>query len=224
MFQSRKGIYLLDRSLNVGYIGRDVEAFNSATITSSKLIQDLNQVRYSMAGTNQTLVYDYLANEWSTPNNPEVKDATIFQDLYTYIAPNGEVYQENSASFVDGTAPVLQSFTTGWLTFAGLQGFQRVRELLILGEYKSPHTLTINIAYDYESTYTQTVTIPVPSAPQNGYDFRVILKTQKCEAIQINISETQTGTYGEGMSLSALAMRIGVKTGLNKVATSQSYG
>lgn len=224
MFQSEKGIYLLDRSLNVSYIGKDVEAYNTSTISSAKLIKDLNQVRFSLAGSASTLVFDYTLGEWSVFNNPEVKDATSYKNLYTYIAPNGKLYAETPGVFVDDTLPVLQGWTTSWLSFAGLQGFQRIYKMLLLGEYKSPHSLTLNIAYDFKSTYNQTVSIPVPSAPSGQYQYRVNFSVQKCEAIQITLSEQQTTPYGEGMSLSAIALEVGAKKGLDKLSTSKSYG
>lgn len=224
MYQSEKGIYLLDRSLNVTYIGKDVEAYNTSTITSARLIRDLNQVRYSLAGSNTTLVFDYLIGEWSVFTNPEVKDAATYKNLYAYIAPSGKVYIETPGVFLDDTAPILMSLTTSWLSFAGLQGFQRLYKMLLLGEYKSPHSLTLNIAYDFKSAYNQTVTIPVTSAPVGAYQYRVDFKIQKCEAIQITLSENQTAPYGEGVSLSAFALEVGAKKGLNKVSASKSYG
>ena len=224
MFQSEKGIYLLDRSLNVTYIGKDIEAYNTSTITSSKLIRDQNQVRFTLAGSATTLAYDYLENEWNVFTNPEVTDATIFQNTYTYIAPSGQVYQETPGVFTDNGAPILIRLKTSWLSFAGFQAFQRLYKMLLIGEYKSPHSLTLTIAYDFKSTYNQSVTIPVTSAPSLGYQFRVDFKIQKCEAIQISLSETQTAPYGEGMALSAFGLEVGAKKGLNKLPGAQSYG
>jgi hypothetical protein len=224
MYQSEKGIYLLDRSLNVTYIGHDIEAYNSYSITSSKLIRELNQVRFSLKGVNTTLVFDYLINEWSVFNNPEVSDSTYYKGLYNYIAPTGFMYQETPGVFLDNTAAVLMGLTTSWLNFAGLQGFQRIYKMLLLGEYKSPHSLALTIAYDFKSAYNQSVTIPVLSAPSGAYQFRVDFKIQKCEAIQITLSETQTAPYGEGMTLSAFGLEVGAKEGLNKLPGNQSYG
>ena len=65
MFQSAKGIYLMDRSLeSIKYISDAVEAYNSYTVTSSKLITSLNQVRFTLSG-GVVLVYDYFVDQWS---------------------------------------------------------------------------------------------------------------------------------------------------------------
>ena len=52
---------------------------------------------------------------------------------------------------------------TAWLSFAGVQGFQRVYRMLLLGEYKSPHKLKIKIAYDYDDVWKQEKIIDVTS-------------------------------------------------------------
>ena len=109
------------------------------------------------------------------------------------------------------------------MTLAGVQGFQRVYKLLILGEYKSPHTLAINIYQDFSSTPTQTVSIPVLSDP-GVYQHRVFIKQQKCESIKIDIQETPSATLGEGCQISNLAFEVGIKKGLNKIPAAKSYG
>ena len=44
-FKSAKGIYLLDRSFQVHYIGADVEAYNALTIVGAAVVPDTNSVR-----------------------------------------------------------------------------------------------------------------------------------------------------------------------------------
>lgn len=58
MYKSNKGIYLLNRSLQVDYIGSPVEDYNSQNITSADLIQDKNRRRF-LTSSGVTLVYDY---------------------------------------------------------------------------------------------------------------------------------------------------------------------
>ena len=66
MFQSAKGICLMDRSLNVTYIGGPVERYTSggAVITSAVLVPDLSQVRFGL-DTGISLVYDLVVGEWA---------------------------------------------------------------------------------------------------------------------------------------------------------------
>ena len=149
-------------------------------------------------------------------------DSTIYQNDLVYLLSTGQMLQQTPGVFSDNGSVIPLSFTTGWMSFSGIEGFQRVWELQILGTYKSPHTLTVNIYTDYGSSPVETVTIPVLSQP-SIYQYRIKLKQQKCEAIQVQVTESQTGTGAEGLSLSSLAFRVGVKRGLYKLPASQSF-
>lgn len=222
MYQSSKGIYLIDRSLQNQYIGANVESYNSFTVTSAKLLTTLNEVRFTLSN-GVALVYNYFFNQWSVFSNISAVDSAIFQNNYTYLNSAGLVQTEAPGTFTDNTAFIALNPTTGWMSFAGVQGYQRVYKLLILGQYKSPHTLVVNISYDFASTPSQTVSIPVLTDPGN-YQFRIFLTQQKCESIKVDITDSQSSAFGEGYNLSALALEVGVKTGLDKLAAAQSFG
>jgi hypothetical protein len=224
MFKGLKGFYLLDRSLQTHYIGAAVEAFNGASVTSAQLIPQTTQIRFSLAGTDKyALVYDYFVNEWSIFTNHSVADACTYKDLYTYLSPDGKVMQETPGQFTDNGSFVPLSLTTSWISMAGLQGFQRIWRFLVLGEYKSPHSLNVGIAYDFDSAITQTDSVLVASSP-GVYQYRIHLARQKCEAIQISLSDSQSTPFGEGLSLTALGLEVGIKRGLNKLGSSKSSG
>lgn len=236
MFQSGKGMYLLDRSLNAIYIGADVEAYNNLTITSAQLIPNTNQVRFTTAeGT--ALVYDYYFNQWSVFTNHYAVDSTIFENRFTYLDPDGFVFQETPGEFLDGSHPIKIRVLTSWLQFAGLQGFQRIYQMMILGDYKSLHKLIVTVAYDFDSnpvqqTYIDAGALLQPatygsSSPYGAdevyggefplYQFRVDMDRQKCEAIQFGLEEVPQMEYGEGLSLSGFTSLVGVKKGLYKI-------
>jgi hypothetical protein len=224
MFKSSKGIYLLDRSLQAKYIGADVEDYNSYDVTSVQKIEDSNQIRFSLSGVSTVLVYDYFTNLWSVFENMAAVDAVIYNGNYTYLKSNGSVLTETPSLFLDDTAHIPLGLKTSWLSLAGIQGFQRVWNMLILGDYVSPHTIQIDVAYDFESSYNQTTVIPVLSAPSGKYQYEVKFNKQKCEAIQITLSETQAGPYGEGLSLSSFTLEVGQKKGHEKKGSARTYG
>jgi hypothetical protein len=223
MYKSAKGIYLLNRSLQNEYIGSDVESYNADTITSSVLISSLNQVRFTLS-SGVTLMYDYFFKQWSVFTNVNGADSVIYNSLHTYIEPTGKVNQETVGTFNDNGSFIKLKITLGWLSFAGLQAYQRAYKFLLLGDYKSAHSLVVKAAYDFVDTFTQTVTIPVLSAPTTAYQYRVFLAKQSCEAIKLSIEDSQTSPIGEGFSLSALSLEVGMKTGLNKIEAARSYG
>lgn len=227
MFQSKKGICLLTRGLEIQYIGAGVESYNSQGVMCATLYPQVNQARFVMSG-GDTLVYDYLVGQWSVFTNPVPAQAVIWNSRYTYCWSNGlgnigQTYQESATSFTDAGAFYALKVQTSWLSFAGIQGYQRVRRLEVLGDWKSAHTLQIEVAYDFDSTVMQTVPIPA-SVLVVPYQWELQLERQKCQALQLTIQDAQTTPYGEGLDISGLAFDIAVKSGLNRKAPSQSFG
>lgn len=218
---SEKGIMLLDRSLQEQYIGADVEAFNSQVITSSSLIPNSHRCIFTLAN-GQNLVYDYFLNQWEVDIFPSYAvDSTIFENDLCYITQNGAIQQQSPGTYSDNGALIPIYLLTGPVSFAGLQGFERAKEFQLLGTWFSPHNLTINFYYDYSATPGQTVVINCQTQP-SIYQFRVHLKVQKCEAVQVEIIETDS-VAGQGFSLSSIAFRVGLKQGLNKLPAGASY-
>ena len=194
MFQSAKGIYLMDRSLSVKYIGDAVEAYNSYTVTSSKLITSLNQARFTLS-SGVVLVYDYFVDQWSV---------LIQSQLWTHVSLAGSSLGlklmarsiKRTSIFTDDGAFVQMYIQTGWIQMAGIQGFQRIYKALVVGDYKSAHTLNCELTYDFVSTVAQTITVPVASAPSGvPYQYRLFPSRQKCEAIQFTFYDTQSPTW-----------------------------
>lgn len=218
MFKSQKGVYLLDRSMAVQYIGAKVEDYNSLTVVSSKLIANVNQVRMIL-GSGQAIVYDYFVNQWSVFTNHSAVDSMISENIYYYLKSNGTVLYETDGLFSDNGSFISMKFKTGWVQFAGVQGFQRIWKMLLLGEYISAHNLQIDVAVDFVSTIVQTKTFN-PTA--NPYQWQLNPTIQKCESMQFTIQDVDTGTDGESYSLSNLAFEVGVKRGLNKFTQTRS--
>ncbi len=251
MFKSTKGIYLLDRSLGVTYIGAAVEDYNSMTITSSQLLSDVNEVRFTTL-EGVTLVYNYFfkdetgVGQWSVFTNQASEDSAIWQNGFVFLRSNGEVWVENKEVFTDDGAPIVMSLTTAWMSLAGIQGFQRIYRMMFLGEYKSPHKIEVSIGYDFSPNFEQTALIDVnqvydittygedspygSGSPYGGdyplYQFKTHLTKQKCESVRFKISDNQfslSGTYGEGFNITNIAMEVGVKPTLRKFAAKNSF-
>lgn len=222
MYQSAKGIYLLDRSLEVKYIGADVEAYNGITITSAQLISNFNQVRFTLI-TGVTLMYDYYFNQWSVFTNYVAQDASVVNSTYYMLTSTGVVNSETNGQYLDNGSYIPLKVVTNWLSMAGLQGYERMYKMLVLGHYKSPHNLNFNTYFDFNETAFQTTQIPVQTDP-GVYQYRIFLSRQKCETIKFSLQDSALSPVGEGFQLSAIAFEVGIKQGLNKMAASVSYG
>lgn len=245
MFQaaSGKGIWLLSRNLETSYIGAGVEEFNSANVLSAVNVPGTNQVRFTL-DNGVTLMYDYYYDQWGTFVNVPALSSTIYQNLHTFLNSSGQVYQETPGIFLDGTSPVLMSFTTSWFSLMGLQGYHRAYMFYLLGQYYSPHKIQIGVAYDFNSAVVQQALI----TPDNynaayGSDaglygsnlyggnsavehWRVFLSKQKCESFQLTVSEIFDASIGApagaGFTLSGINLVIGAKKGYSPIKASRS--
>ena len=112
---------------------------------------------------------------------------------------------------------------TSWLSFSGLQGLQRIYKFLVLGDYKSPHTLNVSAAYNFNPSITQTDAIPVTSTIV-PLQYRINLAQQKCEALQLTIQDTPTSGTGEGLAISNMSLEAGIKKGMQKLPAGQVFG
>ena len=256
LFQSSNGIYLLDRGLNVSYKGAPVEKFNALTITSATLVPN-QWVVFTTDGepdaTGLALVYDYYYDQWSTFTNHDAIDSALYAgagDLFVFAQPNGLVLEQTPAAFSDNGVPIAYSSTSAIINPAvlggGIQGYQRVYHLFLLGTYKGTHSLQVGCAFDGDATFTNIAAIPVDNilgtstfgsgspfgaeaffggvAPgQSVYQFRVDV-LRKCQGIQIQITDSQPAPGNEGFSLSAMSLVVGVKRGGNKVPANKQIG
>lgn len=215
MFQSDHGIWLLGRDLSVQYVGKDVEAYNAATVLSALAVPGTTEIRFSL-DSGITLVYDFLVGQWSTFNVP-ARSATIYGSQYTWLDSSGQVFQEvssGSSQYLDGTTPITMSFTTGWVNLAGLQGYARAYFMDILGNFQSPHTYTIGIAYDYNPSIIQTATINPANTVGSGSSveqWQIWFKRQQCQSFQLTFTEISSGSAGAGVVISGISLTYGRK-------------
>lgn len=240
MFQSNKGIYLLNRSLETVYVGAPVEAFNNQIITSAELLQDQNQVRF-LSSDGTTLVYDYFFNKWSTFSDHQGSGATVWVKTgnYVYLRTNGEVWQQ-SLNYTDNGARFPLKLTTAWIKTNNIQGLQRCRKAFVLGDYKSKHNLRVQVGFDYQQSFQETHNFnyssdlgiqnfgdenPFGSEVFGGgtsevadgvYQFRMNLGKQKCESIRFSIADGEDSgstapEIGQSYSISNLMLEVGIK-------------
>jgi hypothetical protein len=245
MFQSDKGIWLLSRDLNTVYIGADVEKYNTTTVRSAAVIPGTNQVRF-VVDNSTTLMYDYFYQQWGVFTNLRAVSATLYQGAHTYLNSLGQVFQETPGTYLDGSTPVLMSFTTSWMNVAGLQGYERFYFCYLLGTYLSPFKLNVQLAYDYNSSSTQAITVTQDNYSPNWggeslwgggstwggnsqvFEARIFPQVQKCESFQVTINEIYDPSYGvtagAGLTLSGLNLVVGTKKGYRIQRASRSFG
>lgn len=245
IFQSDKGIWLLGRDLSTTYIGAGVEEFNSNVVLSAMAIPGTNQVRFVLDDST-TLMYDYFVQQWGTHTNIEAISATLYQGSHTYLNLLGQVFQETPNMYTDGSEPVLMGLTTSWINVAGLQGYERFYFANLLGTYYSPFKLDVLLAYDYNTSPSQNIIVTPNNqakpwggesvwggggpwgGPTEVFTARIFPDKQKCQSFQVTIQEVYDPSFaqpaGQGLSLSGLALIIGMKKGYRTQSAAKSFG
>lgn len=221
-FRADQGLRLLTRGLSAArhpetgaFFGAEVDAlldgFVSASATPSK-----QQVRF-YTGT-VVLVYDYQWGQWSRFTNHAAVDAAEWDGALVHLESDGDCFKSGGVTHA-GTAINL-AVESAWLKFAGVQGFQRARQMLLLGTFVGDTTLKVEVGYDYEEFYTSPVSVlisTIASSELVPVQIRNKFARQKCEAIRFRITENNV-LGNAGFSLSNMSLEVGVKRGGAKLA------
>lgn len=223
MFKSEKGIYLLDRGLTAAYIGAPVAAFNQYNVTAAIHLAKFNQVRFFL-DNGTCLMYDYFVNQWSVFTGLSAIGAALYLNELTYVGSNGVVYEEDESIYLDNGVSVPMTIETPWIKLTSVQGFQRVKQVLMMMDRNSSNSITVQVAYDYESTFYQLPFQWTPVAGDEPDQVRLFLNRQKCEAIKLRISDNATATLGQGYSLSEISILVDIKRGQFKLPSTKSVG
>lgn len=175
MFQSHRGLCLMDRNGDVQYIGQDVEDLvaTAGNIRAATHLEDRNEVRFVCNGgpsdSPLVLSYDYKHHLWARHVMPTADlpgGTTGFSSAVhgnVWRGPNGEqlhVVLEESAVLVErpttdatpwadstrtSTQAVDLDIQTGWLALAGINGYKRVWYLGILFEVHNDCTVRVTV-------------------------------------------------------------------------------
>lgn len=245
MFQSDKGIWLLDRGLGPPqYIGAGVDDQAKAfTVTSADVDPNDNLIIFTTSN-DTALVYDYYINQWSTYTNHQAVNGVIYNNLFAFCKPNGQVYVQNRSKFTDGGKFIPLEFVTPWMSFAGLQGYQRVFRSFLLGTFRSPHSLNISVGYDFSPNFDGYAVINATSVsggnqwggdPTWGsstpwgstwmpYEFQINFKKQLCTTLRIRVQDNQSSPYLEGYSISSLSFEVGALPDHNRLPIANKVG
>ncbi len=253
VFESRRGLELLDRSLNVTWLGKgaaDTLALYP-TITSAVLVAEQHEVRFTCDdGANGiVLAYDYHERIWFTRKYTDASDtlaasirfvdAALIDGVYTMLTAGGQVYRETTASSLDGgntyvSTDILlahihaQPGRSGWSN--DNLGWSRVKDLTLMGTSVAPHDLAVSFAVDYANTYGQTHTFlanasGTPTAVGPLEKARVTCAVQKCQSIQIRIRDlTPTGGNVANTSAGTILESLSLRVGAKDGPAKTSAG
>lgn len=230
MFQTARGVYLLDRGRSVSYIGAPVEVYNAVPIVRATTLPGRTQILFLTEQTGgRSLLYDYDRQQWSTFTNHDGKDAAVVRGVYHYLRASSvdeRVFREDLTGYTDAGREVTLLLVTAWIKLAGyIQGWQKIWFAHFIGEWLSSHTLRVRIGIDYQRGFDAPYDLDV-DVNQDPADFgedsfgsgdfggdgdtvyqRRIHVGQKGQAVRFEISDVaSTGTLGASFELSELLL------------------
>ena len=240
MFKSKKGIYLLDRGLQVSYVGAEVEEWNSFTITSATVVDELNQVRFTTS-SGRCLVYDLFFQQWYTFTNIAAIDAAVWQSKWVFLKSDAEIRRETPNVYLDVDSPIISKFTLALMQFAQVQGFQRIFKLNVLGENRGTHGLKIEVGYDYRDYFEERFIVFPNTVLQDTewggepawgesetlwggdsdgvYQFQIRPRQQRCQALKLKIEDFfNTGSGTAGFALSNVTAEVGIEPNIARLS------
>ncbi len=242
-FRSGFGVRLLGRSMQVVQDGDgDLASELDATFAGNvRIIRALvgtsgQAVRfYTQAGL--VYVYDLTYKQWSTFTNFAAVDCTILKNDFYHVnndvSSNAYLVVQSNLAFDDyGGVPITSTLTTGWLSFAGLQGYQRVSRVQLLAANvpasSAPMAISMTQCSDFNIDVVSSVIAPNSLFPNNNngmFQVEAQLGTQKTESIRLSISWGADGSGTDcAIRLTALNFRVGLKKGRFKLPNTQKLG
>lgn len=219
MFKSNKGIYLLDRSMQLTYVGFQVEDYNSEKVIGTSNIIDRHIVLFMTA--NRTMAFDYFQKKWSLWTISG-RSVTTYKKLPVFCNLSDRIMYQNTSSYLDGAVRYSMKIITPWIKLSGIQNYQRIYKLMVLGTFFSSHTLNIKSYYDYNDSDFSSYTVS-PLVGDEIYQYDVSIIKQKGQAMKFEISDSSASGTNKSFKLSNLSMILGQKKGTNKTPDSRKY-
>ena len=234
LFQSQRGICLVNKQLEVSFIGGPVESYRESIITSAARLTDLQTIVFTHAD-NDAICMGYGKGAWTTFTGHQAYATTVIgTDLYM-LTTNDKILKKSTAK-TDAGIPFATRLRTQWYQLGGLGGFERLYSFAIQGKVVSPYGLNVSVYRDFDETPSEVMVFASEPftvagdedtfADQNRVlqQIRVQPRYQKCSAICLEVSEFFPDGYGPFESLEWHGMRfeIGVKKGSYKFDASQA--
>lgn len=240
-FQSRRGIELLTRSLQVQWIGESIQDSLAQVPYITGACLDVAGARVIFSGAvsqssglagdgTLLLIYDLTLGLWSYDTHFGVGIDDPVQGIcmanvsgiprFHWLSPAGLAYRENlptdAAAYLDGSHWRTMDVVTASFKLAGLIGYQQVKKIQLLCSKESDHNLIVQYAVNDSNSWTTARTFT--RAEINALDRQhleiPIGNDQKCRSIRFQFTDaTPTGgTVGTGKGTTLYGLAISYDT------------
>ena len=235
-FLGERGLYLLQRSLEVLFIGYDVEdSLGDASIAWSMYDKGNNEVLF--ATSDKVIVFNTLLGQWgSRHEGVEFSHGAWHPDQGTMLASGVNIYKESREVTAESLlAPLKHS--TPWVTLNTRQGYQRCKKFLIQGTWDrgdryfpavftgqvetTPARIavddrmhvTFRIFIDHQDVPASEVVVDLRQYAKRPLELRIPNSAQKCRAVRL---EMETEEANLDLSITSVVAVVGIKQGADK--------
>ena len=245
-FLSRSGLCLLTRKLEVVPAGAAAQQTLSSKPDVIAAIHDAERssvfwLLKPTGGASATLlVHDYQHDgawmTWTvpTPSSAVAKHVALVPGTTVYGNSSSRLFyvyasavhreNEGAKDNLDGDATwITPTIETPWLKVSGINGYQRVKELLLTLRAGVKHKASATVYVNHDDGTGETYLFDSTVTDDDGYTERLVgrLGSQKCRSIKIVLSDSApTGTVLSTWGVRGwlgLALRYGVRSGTPKV-------
>ena len=187
-------------------------------------------------------VFNYGVRQWTTFKLRLAEGASnqglvvINGDLFR-LDSNGHSSKMQSTQYVTGTATnttgvytdthdaSTRAFTkvikTNFIKFGGPQEQFRLYRIGILGDYTAASTIAVTLYKDYRTTGDALTSTEITS-DANPYHLRAHVDDQKCQAVSVEITITNSATSTDDLELSSLVFEVGKRSSRLKLPATQT--
>lgn len=159
-FESKRGINLLTRGYEVVFAGSAVEdsAIGGSSVTGACHLPKNDLYLFTTA--TKTLVAQEVGGqirwtEWLLEHDGNIVASCAWGDYHVILNAEGNLLYMD----FDVVTDVVLAFTTPWLYFGELEGFQRIRDIHLVGRNDTVSPLgscAIQIGYDFAESFSET--------------------------------------------------------------------
>ena len=228
-YSSRRGFWLLNRSLGVEYIGAPVETTAAGqTVSGATVHPTYPEVRFTTEGGTTFVLNTHFtrvagAPIWTTFTGQACIHSIVHQGDWYLLTSDGKLKKEDRTRWQDGST-VSGSFVAGTaftckvkisdINFGGISGFARVWRGQLLGQWYASHKVKISLTLNHRSVAGQVFTYDATSDPDPYLlEFRLNAWESKQTSMNVTIEDT-TDFQTQAFAWDALTFVVGVKPGL----------
>jgi hypothetical protein len=226
LFVGDQGVWLIsaDGVKSVGDVltKEDSTLIPQLQVRSINVLPDSSRVRIvasNASTTNCVLDWDYEFREWSRhtlAGTDRNVGATVVGGAYylaQYSTGGSGIFKFTSrtdtAVFTDNGTGIAMLLKTAWIrpTGSAIANSRATHGYLLGKDMGHGHSVTVEVAYDYDETFTTIGTFAATGLPH----IRFHLPRISFRAIMFRITEVPDGTPGEGIELSALGLELAME-------------